>query len=92
MEKSSNEGWARFNADEQMAVLERAITPTIRKYALENNRILSIRENCRKTVEEFVEGWLLKEGQWGESGFNIVKVYFPGEDGYVKPSLSKKDN
>ena len=92
MEKSSNEGWARFNADEQMAVLERAITPTIRKYALENNRILSIRENCRKTIEEFVEGWLLKEGQWGESGFNIVKVYFPGEDGYVKPSLSKKDN
>ena len=92
MEKSSNEGWARFNADEQMAVLERAITPTIRKYALENNRILSIRENCRKTIEEFVEGWLLKEGQWGESGFNIVKVYFPDEDGYVKPSLSKKDN
>tara|TARA_B100001250_G_C19682372_1_gene736430 strand:+ start:229 stop:1014 length:786 start_codon:yes stop_codon:yes gene_type:complete len=89
MEKSSDEGWARFNAAEQMGDLEKAITPTIRKYASGDVRIESVRENCRKTVEEFVESWLLREGQWGEGRFGIVKVYFPGEEGFVKPVFSE---
>jgi len=89
MEKSSDEGWARFNAAEQMGDLEKAITPTIRKYASGDGRIESVRENCRKTVEEFVESWLLREGQWGEGRFGIVKVYFPGEEGFVKPVFSE---
>lgn len=87
MEKSSDEGWARFNAAEQMGDLEKAITPTIRKYAGVDGRIASVRENCRKTVEEFVESWLLREGQWGKGKFGVVKVYFPGEEGFVKPTF-----
>ena len=39
----------------------------------------AVRENCRKTVEEFVEDWLARENQWGEGKFRVVKVYFPGE-------------
>lgn len=79
MEKSSNEGWARFNADEQMAKLEKAITPTLRKFAGDGQHLDVVRENCRKTVSEFIEDWLLREGQWGDDRFRVVKVYFPGE-------------
>ena len=89
MEKSSDEGWARFNVSEQMDDLEKAITPTIRNYASDDRRIASVRENCRKTVEEFVESWLLREGQLSEGRLRVVKVYFPGEEGFVKPDFSK---
>ena len=89
MEKSSDEGWARFNALEQMDELEKAITPTIRKYAADDKHIDSVRENCRKSVREFVQSWLLREGQWGEGKFDIVKVYFPGERDVVSFEGSK---
>ena len=79
MEKSSDEGWARFNAEEQMTKLEKTITPTLRKYAGDEQHLDVIRENCRKTVSEFIEDWLLREGQWGEGRLRFVKVYFPGE-------------
>ena len=79
MEKSSDEGWARFNAEEQMTKLEQTITPTLRKYAGDEQHLDVIRENCRKTVSEFIEDWLLREGQWGEGRLRVVKVYFPGE-------------
>ena len=79
MEKSSDEGWARFNAEEQMTKLEKTITPTLRKYAGDEQHLDVIRENCRKTVSEFIEDWLLREGQWGEGRLRVVKVYFPGE-------------
>ncbi|MEE2948379.1 MAG: hypothetical protein VX392_08675 [Verrucomicrobiota bacterium] len=80
MEKSSDEGWARFNADEQMAKLEKAITPTLRDYAGDERHLGVVRENCRKTVSEFIQNWLLREGQWGEGRLRFVKVYFPGEE------------
>ncbi|MBS33551.1 MAG: hypothetical protein CMO68_04000 [Verrucomicrobiales bacterium] len=79
MEKSSDEGWARFNADEQMIQLEKTITPTIRNYAGDDRHLGVVRENCRKTVSEFIEGWLLREGHWGDDRLRFVKVYFPGE-------------
>ena len=79
MEKSSDEGWARFNVDEQMVKLEKTIMPTIRKYAGDEKHMAAVRENCRKTVEEFVQDWLVREHQWGEGKLNVVKVYFPGE-------------
>jgi hypothetical protein len=79
MEKSSDEGWARFNAEEQMTQLEKTITPTLRKYAADEQHLDVIRESCRKTVSEFIEDWLLREGQWGEGRLRFVKVYFPGE-------------
>ena len=79
MEKSSDEGWARFNAEEQMTQLEKTITPTLRKYAGDEQHLEVVRESCRKTVSEFIEDWLLREGQWGEGRLRFVKVYFPGE-------------
>ncbi|HJN83071.1 MAG: hypothetical protein QF749_07480 [Verrucomicrobiota bacterium] len=91
MEKSSDEGWARFNAEEQMTQLEKTITPTIRKYASDEQHLDVIRENCRKTVSEFIEDWLLREGQWGEDRLRVVKVYFSGE-GMPTPAVVQDDS
>ena len=79
MEKSSDEGWARFNVEEQMEKLEKTITPTIRKYAGDEKHMAAVREQCRKTVEEFVQDWLVHENQWGDEKLRVVKVFFPGE-------------
>ena len=89
MEKSSDEGWARFNVEEQMEKLEKAITPNIRKYAADENHMVAVRENCRKTVEEFVEDWLVRENQWGEGKLRVVKVYFPDEEENLQPIVSE---
>lgn len=62
-----------------MTKLEKTITPTLRKYAGDEQHLDVIRENCRKTVSEFIEDWLLREGQWGEGRLRVVKVYFPGK-------------
>ena len=49
----------------------------------------AVRENCRKTVEEFVEDWLVRENQWGEGKLRVVKVYFPDEEENLQPIVSE---
>lgn len=79
MEKRSDRGWARFNADEQMAQLEKDITATLATYAGDKRHLDMVREDCRKTVAEFVRDWLLREQQWRDDRFNSIKVIFPDE-------------
>jgi hypothetical protein len=79
MEKKSDEGWARFNAQEQMTELERSITPTLAAFAGDKMHVALVREECRKTVAEFVRDWLLREDQWRTDRFHTVKVIFEGE-------------
>ena len=71
-----------------MAKLEKAITPALRKFAGDGQHLDVVRENCRKTVSEFIEDWLLHEGQWGDGLFRVVKVYFPSE---VEPAIVGDD-
>lgn len=79
MEKYSQNGWARFNKDENLAALERSITtelqmrsqdPAIRQLAIDAGR---------QTVREFVTTWLLKEQGWKRDPQYRVVVQFPGE-------------
>jgi hypothetical protein len=79
MEKKSEAGWARFNASVQMTELERGITPTLRHYAGDHRHINLVREECRKTVAEFVKTWLLKEEHWRTDRFSAIKVVFSDE-------------
>ena len=79
MEKRSDEGWARFNAREQMAGLEKSITPTLSTYAVDKKHIDLVREQCRRTVAEFVKTWLLKEDHWRTDRFHTIKVIFADE-------------
>ena len=79
MEKRSERGWGRMNAGEQMAELEKSITPTLSQYARDRRHRGLVREECRKTVADFVRIWLLKEEQWNKDRFHTIKVIFPDE-------------
>ena len=76
MRKNSDRGWARFNEAEQMTELERSITPTIQRYADDVRHRRLVREECRKSVAEFVRTWLLKEDQWREDRFPHHQGHF----------------
>jgi hypothetical protein len=79
MEKRSQEGWLRFDGAEQMAALERSLTPTLSARAASPQNLALVRDTARRRVAEFVRDWLLREGQWREGRFTAVTVTFEGE-------------
>ena len=87
MQKRSEAGWARFDAKEQMAELERSLTPRLTRHAGDPRRIALVREECRKTVAEFVRDWLLREDHWRSDRFTSIKVIFADEPD-TKPELA----
>lgn len=87
MQKRSESGWARFDAREQMAELERTLTPRLTRHAGDPRRLALVREECRKTVAEFVRDWLLREDHWRHDRFSSIKVVFADEPD-AKPELA----
>jgi hypothetical protein len=87
MQKRSAAGWARFDAQEQMAELERSLTPRLARHAADPRRLALVREECRKTVAEFVRDWLLREDHWRRDRFTSIKVVFADEP-ETKPELA----
>lgn len=88
MEKYTQSGWARFNKDENLALLERSITPELSQRAREPAiRQLAV-DAGRQTVREFVTAWLLKEQGWKRDPAYRVVVLFPGEDPAANPGKS----
>lgn len=79
MRKRSEVGWARFDAREQMAELERSLTPRLTRHAGDPRRLALVREDCRKTVAEFVRDWLLREDHWRKDRFTAIQVIFADE-------------
>ncbi|MCS1412103.1 MAG: hypothetical protein M2R45_05306 [Verrucomicrobia subdivision 3 bacterium] len=79
MVKSSQNGWARFNADDQLEALEKSLTATLTEYAVNEDRMSLIREEARKTVAGFVRNWLLREDQWRQDRFHHIEVRFADE-------------
>ena len=92
MEKRSESGWLRFDEDEQMASLERSLTPTLTRRAGRPDHIELVRDRCRRRVAEFVRSWLLLEDQWGPDRFSRVEVTFADEveeaPSVVRPGVS----
>lgn len=79
MQKRSEAGWARFDAREQLAELERSLTPRLARTAGDPRRLALVREECRKTVAEFVRDWLLREDHWRKDRFTAIQVIFTDE-------------
>lgn len=79
MRKRSEAGWARFDVKDQMAELERSLTPRLMRHAGDPRHLALVREDCRQTVAEFVRDWLLKEDHWRKERFNAIKVVFADE-------------
>ncbi len=83
MEKSSDAGWLRFNATENLQQLESGLTPELEKRAGDPNHQSLAREACRQAVAQFVKTWLLKEDFWREDRLSSVIVIFPEEAGFA---------
>ncbi|MCX6855055.1 MAG: hypothetical protein NTV80_09135 [Verrucomicrobia bacterium] len=79
MEKKSEAGWLRFNAAENLAALEKELTPTLEKRAGNKAHLDLVREAARKSVAEFVKNWLLKEGKTHQGDVRSIVVLFQDE-------------
>jgi hypothetical protein len=77
-EKTEN-GWARFDKQIQLAELRRSMSSELDDRAHEPKRVDLARESSRRTVGEFIEEWLLAQGEWEPDVFSTVKVYFVDE-------------
>lgn len=77
--KRSESGWARFDKHEQLASLEAAMTPELEKRASESRLRENVREECRKSVGEFVRTWLIREDHWRKERFTAIIVHFPDD-------------
>jgi hypothetical protein len=78
-EKTEN-GWARFDKDEQLDALRRGVSADLEQRAADPARVALAREASRRTIAEFVEKWLLtKDPSWTPGAFTAVKVYYPDE-------------
>jgi hypothetical protein len=80
MQKRSEQSWLRFDGDEQMAELERKLTPLLERRATDPDNIDLVRETCRRRVAEFVRNWLLAEDHWRSDRFRSVTVVFADEE------------
>lgn len=79
MEKSTSAGWLRFNAQDNLATLEKGITDELNRRADDKPHRAYVREACRKSVAAFVKTWLMKEDYWREDRFHQIVVLFPDE-------------
>ncbi|MCP3962718.1 MAG: hypothetical protein GY719_33180 [bacterium] len=87
MEKRTAESWLRFDADEQLAELEKSITPKLIARARDPRHLALVRDQGRRTVAEFVRNWLLREDQWRDDRFHAIQVIFPDEQVDAPESL-----
>ena len=83
MVKSSRNGWARFNAGEQLKAMEKSLTAKLSQYAGAEDRIALVREPARKTVAAFVRDWLLREDQWAGKSRHAARKFMEAAAGWV---------
>lgn len=79
MEKRSRNGWARFGANEQLETLEKGLMPTLVQYAEDDATMVLVRDQARKSLEQFVRQWLLQQFPGLNEDIKIVEVTFKGE-------------
>jgi hypothetical protein len=76
MQRSTTSGWARFNARENLAAVERSMSIELQARAQSARYRALVREDARKTVAEFVGKWLLTEQRWPrEPGYSVNVVF-----------------
>ena len=78
MEKKTDGTWLRFDAAQQLADLEKSVTPALAVRA--QGHVNTVRENARRDIEEFVQKWIVESHPEYRHHIKAVKVIFPGED------------
>ena len=79
IERRVAESWLRFDAAEQLAVLERQLTPRLSVLAADPRHMALVRESSRQAVARFVRAWLLTNGAWGPERVRAIQVRFADE-------------
>ena len=78
VEKRSEDGWFRFDGAQQLAAMEKNITPDLEKRATQH--LPAIREHARGDIEEFVQKWIVDTRPEYKDKISTVKVIFEGEN------------
>lgn len=81
MEKKTDGHWLRVGAEQQLADLEKSVTPALATRA--EGHVNTVRENARRDIEEFVQKWIVESHPDYRTKIKAVKVIFPGEDARV---------
>lgn len=80
MEKKSEAGWLRFNAEENLSALEKGLTTMLEVRGASPSKIRNVREASRQSVAKFVQQWILKEQKnYQQVGIREILVIFPDE-------------
>ncbi len=79
MEKKTDAGWARFNAQQNLAELERSIMPSLLDRSGRASHIDRVREPARKAVAQFARKWLLESRIGEEQSVRDIVVVFADE-------------
>ena len=77
MQKETRSGWGRFDKQENLAELERRLSPELQRRA-HGYKALAL-PAARQTVGAFVQTWLSRYQHWHLRGIQEVKVLFPGD-------------
>ena len=72
-------GWGRFDKWDQLQALRQEVSPFLETRAKSKSYVDLARGDARKTVEEFVSDWVLKNKGWPPDAQSFVKVYFADE-------------
>ena len=65
----------------RMEDFEKTLTPRMWVNASSPKYVAIVREDCRKTVSEFVRDWIIKEDRYKDYDIDTLKVIFPDEVG-----------
>ena len=79
IERRVQADWLRFDAAEQLAALERTLTPRLSQLAADPRHLDLAREPSRQAVARFARAWLLGRGAWGDGGVRAISVSFADE-------------
>ncbi len=77
MEKRSGGSWLRFDADAQLADMEKNLTAELNARAV--GHATNVKEAARKDIEEFVEKWIVQTHPVYQKQIHSVKILFDGE-------------
>ena len=80
VEKKTSSGWVRWDAEDDLADLEKGITGELSIRAADPNTIAKIGDEGRIAVARFVRTWLLTREAWGDGRFEEIVVIFEGEE------------
>lgn len=80
VEKKTSSGWVRWDADDDLADLEKGITSELAVRAADPATIAKIEDEGRIAVARFVRTWLLTREAWGDGRFEEIVVIFEGEE------------